>query len=89
MGRPKGSKNKKTIEREAQLVKQAEVKADPADELHYPELWGMKGHGAITEVCPNCAFAYADGGYCPECGWSKPVHTAPYGTYSGKRYDNE
>jgi hypothetical protein len=25
------------------------------------------------EQCPNCEFPEADGGYCPECGWSKPV----------------
>ena len=24
----------------------------------------------IVEVCPNCSYAYADGGYCPECGWT-------------------
>jgi hypothetical protein len=24
----------------------------------------------IIEVCPNCSYAYADGGYCPECGWT-------------------
>lgn len=34
-------------------------------------------HGAsfrpVIETCPNCNYAYADGGYCPECGWSKPV----------------
>lgn len=25
---------------------------------------------AVVEPCPNCSFAYADGGYCPECGWT-------------------
>jgi hypothetical protein len=25
------------------------------------------------EPCPNCRFPEADGGYCPECGWSLPV----------------
>lgn len=25
------------------------------------------------EQCPNCEFPEADGGYCPDCGWSKPV----------------
>lgn len=24
----------------------------------------------IIEPCPNCSFAYADGGYCPSCGWT-------------------
>lgn len=32
-------------------------------------------HGAsfrpIIEPCPKCSFAYADGGYCPSCGWTK------------------
>ena len=34
-------------------------------------------HGAtnrpIIEPCPNCGYAYGDGGYCPECGWSAPI----------------
>ena len=86
MGRPKGSKNKATLEKEAQLAMREGLKADPTDdEIHYPELWGMKGSGAITRPCPNCAFAYADGGYCPECGWSAPVKVDPYGTHSGRR----
>src|SRR5262245_37418871 len=38
-------------------------------------------HGAtnrpIIEVCPNCSYAYADGGYCPECGWHRPVAGCP------------
>lgn len=33
-----------------------------------------------TEVCPVCLYAYADGGYCPDCGWSLPVERKPYGT---------
>ena len=24
----------------------------------------------IIEPCPKCGFAYADGGYCPDCGWT-------------------
>lgn len=32
-------------------------------------------HGAsnrpVIEPCPNCGFAYADGGFCEECGWTQ------------------
>lgn len=24
----------------------------------------------IIEPCPNCSYAYSDGGYCQECGWT-------------------
>lgn len=27
----------------------------------------------IIEPCPNCSFAYADGQFCPSCGWSGPI----------------
>ena len=27
----------------------------------------------IIEPCPNCQFPEADGGYCPDCGWSAPL----------------
>ncbi len=32
----------------------------------------------IIEPCPKCWYAYADGGYCPECGetaWRGPERT--------------
>jgi hypothetical protein len=32
----------------------------------------------VVEPCPNCGFAYADGGYCPECGWTKYHPTCPH-----------
>lgn len=32
-----------------------------------------EGSRPIIEPCPNCSFAYADGGYCPSCGWSLPI----------------
>lgn len=25
----------------------------------------------IIEACPNCEFPEADGGYCPDCGWTR------------------
>lgn len=46
---------------------------------------GAVGTGAITEPCPNCGYAYADGGYCPDCGWSKPINRLPYGTATGPK----
>jgi hypothetical protein len=61
--------------------------ADPPTASPYDitQMHGMVGSGAITQVCPKCAYAYADGGYCSECGWSKAISRAPYGTYSGQR----
>jgi hypothetical protein len=48
-------------------------------------LWGYKGNSAVTEACPNCHYAYADGGYCSECGWTRAIIREPYGTHSGGR----
>lgn len=68
-------------------VKQVVEKADkPEPEPDKPkEIWGG-GATAITRPCPNCAFAYADGGYCPECGWSLPVNRVSYGTATGRKF---
>lgn len=64
------------------------LEADPAaaDLPEGPTLHGMVGSGAITQPCPECGYAYADGGYCPDCGWSLPVVRDPYGTHSGRRF---
>jgi hypothetical protein len=45
---------------------------EPTSEVE-PE--GVATHGdrpgrSVIEKCPECGFAYADGGYCPECGWT-------------------
>lgn len=45
---------------------------------------GAVGNGPITEPCPNCKYAYADGGYCKECGWTKKIVLHPYGSVTGK-----
>jgi hypothetical protein len=60
------------------------VKADPTDAE--PVLHGMVGNGAITEPCPNCMYAYADGGYCPSCGWSRPIIRHEYDTHRGRMW---
>lgn len=26
----------------------------------------------IADICPQCGFPEAEGGYCEECGWSLP-----------------
>ncbi len=58
--------------------------ADPI--IEEPVLHGMVGNGAISEPCPNCLYAYADGGYCPHCGWTLPIRIDEYGTHSGRRF---
>ena len=91
MGWPKGKPRKGYIKPDGKGYIKPEgtesvVEADPVVEFH-PELWGMKGNNPITQICPNCAYCYADGLYCTECGWSAPVHREPYGTYSGGKLD--
>jgi hypothetical protein len=56
-----------------------------ATEEEVVEVWGMTGTRAVTETCPKCRFAYADGGYCENCSWSAPVRLDEYGTHSGRR----
>jgi hypothetical protein len=50
---------------------------------------GKAVHGAtaasVTQPCPECGFAYADGGYCMDCGWEKPINRLPAGTATGKK----
>lgn len=86
----RGSKQPEWKDLVKEVIIRAPVKreADPAtaDPAEEPQLHGMVGSGAITEVCPNCQYAYADGGYCPSCGWSLPVERDPYGTHSGRRF---
>ena len=65
--------------------KPAMIDLPPDEPTKEPELHGMTGV-AIVRPCPMCLYAYADGGYCPECGWSLPVYTDEYGTNSGGRH---
>jgi hypothetical protein len=62
------------------------VSADVFDEPKptEPVFHGVIGSGAITEPCPQCMYAYADGGYCPECGWTMPIERLPWGTAGRK-----
>lgn len=49
----------------------------------FKPLHGASG-SAVTRPCPECGWAYADGGYCSDCGWEQPIHRLPYGTATGK-----
>lgn len=51
-----------------------------------PALHGMVGSGPISEPCPKCMYAYADGGYCPECGWTRGYRVDEYGSNVGMRF---
>jgi hypothetical protein len=75
----------------ADLVDEPSVKSPRMtleDALLPEEPERAKIHGAtasaVTRPCPKCGYAYADGGYCNECGWSKPIDRMPYGSASGK-----
>lgn len=30
------------------------------------------------EECPSCGFPESDGGYCPECGWTRFTRDCPH-----------
>lgn len=83
-GTPHAVRGKVTVKADPIVVSAEEVIVETEPVSEY-ELHGMVGKGAITSPCPNCMYAYADGGYCPDCGWSAPIHREPYGTYSGGR----
>jgi hypothetical protein len=72
---------KKTAKETAPRKRKPDADAAPVE----PVLHGMVGSGPVTEVCPMCMYAYADGGYCQECGWMKPFIRHPYGSITGRR----
>jgi uncharacterized protein affecting Mg2+/Co2+ transport len=43
-----------------------------------PERHGVVGKQPVIEPCPNCEYAYADGGYCESCGWFQPRNDCPH-----------
>ena len=65
------------------------VSAELTDEPSVKEPAKKALHGAtassVTTPCPECGFAYADGGYCMDCGWEKPINRLPAGTATGKK----
>ena len=64
-------------------IRKVSADLDKQPSVKEPMLHGGAG-SAITRPCPSCGYAYADGGYCSDCGWSKPVSRMPYGTATGK-----
>jgi len=39
-----------------------------------------------VEPCPNCDFAEADGGHCPECGWTQALVRQPANSVHGRSF---
>ena len=39
-----------------------------------------------VEWCPReeCGFPEAEGGYCPECGWMRPIPSCPHCQREGR-----
>jgi hypothetical protein len=64
---------RQTTKRTIRRVDPSVLDATSAATLTPPKLHGDRAGRSVIEPCPNCMFAYADGGYCEECGWSKPV----------------
>lgn len=90
MAWPKGKPRKGHVNKDGSTHKfrgnaSAYAVADPAS-VDGPSLWGAVGTGAISEPCPNCGYAYADGGWCGECGWTKATKVDAYGTHTGRRF---
>lgn len=61
------------------------VPADPDDaEPNQPreKRWHTRlthpSYRVLYDACPKCGFPEAEGGYCPECGWTLPVKTGVY-----------
>jgi hypothetical protein len=48
--------------------------------------WGHVGERPVTEVCPNCLYVYADGGWCEKCGWTAPIIRDPYDSNRGRKF---
>ena len=73
------------------------VSEEKQGEIHLPSLplsreerlerhWGHEGTKAVTEVCPNCYYVYADGGWCEKCGWAAPILLDEWDTNRGRKY---
>lgn len=71
-----GAKRITQIETKPETYKQTEKDRDLA-RIEKPKLHGATGQPVI-EPCPNCGYAYADGGYCMECGYTKFSTNCPH-----------
>lgn len=38
------------------------------------------------EQCPACDFPESDGGYCPDCGWMRPIEPRRYNSVRPKKW---
>lgn len=59
-----------------------QVVRKPDPEVMTVQKVAPKVHGAtnqaVIEPCPNCGYAYADGGACPECPWTRYDPNCPH-----------
>jgi rubrerythrin len=66
------------------------TKAEITEEIVEPTLHGMTDWGLPpTVICPECMYAFADGGHCPDCGWTDYTPRDPYGTNSGGHWEGK
>jgi hypothetical protein len=66
------------------LTARADISERLLPDENKPALHGAAGQ-AVTQPCPSCGYAYADGGYCEDCGWSRDLKRHPYGSITGKK----
>lgn len=85
-GRGRPPKNPLCPDHDLNVIKEVPVIEALALEKPVPAIHGATS-AAVTTPCPVCLYAYADGGYCPECEWSLPVNRLPRGTATGRTFN--
>jgi hypothetical protein len=74
-----------TLARPTKVVAPSSAYASGSASPYVPH--GDRPGRSVVQPCPNCLYAYADGGYCPECGWSMPLtNVHKYGTVTGRKW---
>jgi hypothetical protein len=87
MGWPKGVPRKGYVKKDSTKPRRKKAELPPPLVVPAePEFHGYVGNQPVTEVCPNCLYVYADGGYCSDCGWTAPITLDEWGTNSGSNF---
>jgi len=75
-GKPHAGYGERIVTIKTEPPKYKQVAKPEAEKPDYV-VKGITGQ-AVVEPCPKCGFAYADGGYCSECGWTRYDPTCPH-----------
>jgi predicted RNA-binding Zn-ribbon protein involved in translation (DUF1610 family) len=77
-GAPIDARRKGTKFCSPRCAKRAATGLPPAPKVHRYSI-PLCHPGYCVEPCPKCAFPEADGGYCADCGWTRPLPGIPGG----------